>query len=83
MSGTFVVASMVRFVSGKPDKRSYRRFKIRSFDGNDDFKAMEEVIAKALWSFIAGKIEISRFGCGGRRSRASEFGHECVQIAQV
>jgi len=46
VSGTFVVASMVRFVSGKPDKRAYRRFKIRSFDGNDDFKAMEEVIAR-------------------------------------
>jgi excinuclease ABC subunit C len=46
VSGTFVVASMVRFVHGKPDKRAYRRFKIRSFEGNDDFKAMEEVITR-------------------------------------
>ena len=46
VSGTFVVASMVRFVRGEADKRSYRRFKIRSFAGNDDFRAMEEVIAR-------------------------------------
>lgn len=44
VSGTFVVASMVRFVGGKPDKKGYRRFKIKSFVGNDDFRAMEEVV---------------------------------------
>ena len=37
---------MVRFVSGRPEKRSYRRFKIRAFEGNDDFRAMEEVIGR-------------------------------------
>ena len=37
---------MVKFVRGKPDPRSYRRYKIRSFQGNDDFKAMEEVISR-------------------------------------
>jgi excinuclease ABC subunit C len=46
VSGTFVVASMVRFVGGKPDKRGYRRFKIKSFVGNDDFRAMEEVVGR-------------------------------------
>jgi excinuclease ABC subunit C len=46
VSGTFVVASMVRFVGGKPDKRGYRRFKIKSFIGNDDFRAMEEVVGR-------------------------------------
>ena len=35
---------MVRFVGGKPDKKGYRRFKIKSFVGNDDFRAMEEVV---------------------------------------
>lgn len=46
ISGSFTVASMVRFVSGKPDKKNYRRFKIRSFEGNDDFRAMEEVVGR-------------------------------------
>ena len=46
ISGTFVVASMVRFTAGRPDKDQYRRFSIKSFIGNDDFKAMEEVVAR-------------------------------------
>lgn len=46
VSGTFVVASMVRFVSGKSDRRSYRRYKIKSFEGNDDFRSMEEVVGR-------------------------------------
>ena len=43
ISGSFCVASMVAFKDGYPDRKSYRRFKIKSFVGNDDFRAMEEV----------------------------------------
>lgn len=46
ISGTFVVASMVHFTDGKPDKDQYRRFRIKSFIGNDDFRAMEEVVGR-------------------------------------
>jgi len=46
ISGTFVVASMVRFTDGRPDKDNYRRFQIKSFIGNDDFRAMEEVVGR-------------------------------------
>ena len=46
ISGTFVVASMVRFREGRPEKAQYRRFQIRSFVGNDDFRAMEEVVGR-------------------------------------
>ena len=46
ISGTFVVASMVRFTAGRPDKAHYRRFQIKSFVGNDDFRAMEEVVGR-------------------------------------
>jgi excinuclease ABC subunit C len=46
ISGTFVVASMVRFAGGKPDRDNYRRFRIRGFMGNDDFRAMEEVVGR-------------------------------------
>src|SRR3954468_14895351 len=44
--GTFVVASMVHFADGRPDKNNYRRFQIKSFIGNDDFRAMEEVVGR-------------------------------------
>ena len=46
ISGTFVVASMVHFTAGRPDKNNYRRFQIKSFIGNDDFRAMEEVVGR-------------------------------------
>jgi excinuclease ABC subunit C len=46
ISGTFVVASMVHFTDGVPDKNNYRRFSIKSFIGNDDFRAMEEVVGR-------------------------------------
>jgi len=46
ISGTFVVASMVHFAEGRPDKNHYRRFQIKSFVGNDDFRAMEEVVGR-------------------------------------
>jgi excinuclease ABC subunit C len=46
LSGTEVVASMVQFRNGQPDKSNYRKFKIRSFKGNDDFKAMNEVVKR-------------------------------------
>lgn len=46
ISGSFCVASMVHFNRGKPDRKNYRRFKIKSFIGNDDFRAMEEVVGR-------------------------------------
>ena len=46
ISGTFVVASMVRFADGRPDRDNYRRFRIRGFLGNDDFRAMQEVVGR-------------------------------------
>lgn len=44
ISGTNNVASMIVFVNGKPFKKDYRHFKIKSFDGADDYMAMREVI---------------------------------------
>ena len=38
------VASMVCFTDGKPDKKKYRRFKIKTVEGQDDFAMMNEVI---------------------------------------
>jgi excinuclease ABC subunit C len=46
ISGSFCVASMVHFNSGKPDRKQYRRYQIKSFVGNDDFRAMCEVVGR-------------------------------------
>lgn len=47
MSGTDVVASMVVFSSGIPNKTSYRKFKLR-VQRNNDFASMNEVIGRRL-----------------------------------
>jgi excinuclease ABC subunit C len=46
ISGSFCVASMVHFHDGRPDRKQYRRYQIKSFVGNDDFRAMCEVVGR-------------------------------------
>ena len=46
VQGTDAVASMVVFVDGKPKKSEYRKFKIQSVAGPDDFASMREVIQR-------------------------------------
>lgn len=45
-SGREAVGSMVHFYHGKPDKRYYRRFKIQTVAGIDDFAMMREVVSR-------------------------------------
>jgi excinuclease ABC subunit C len=44
ISGTFAVASLVSFKHGRPDRANYRRFKIKTVAGQDDFAGMAEVV---------------------------------------
>lgn len=46
ISGTFVVASMVSFKHGRPDRANYRRFKMKTVSGQDDFASMAETIRR-------------------------------------
>ncbi|HLC79763.1 MAG TPA: excinuclease ABC subunit UvrC [archaeon] len=42
-----VVGAMVRFTNGKPDKKEYRKFKIKTVQGkNDDFASMKEIVSR-------------------------------------
>ncbi len=40
------VASCVVFVNGKPDKNLYRHYKIQGFDGQNDFKSLQELVTR-------------------------------------
>jgi excinuclease ABC subunit C len=46
ISTTHVVASMVCFRNGVPDKDSYRRYRVRTVQGQDDFASMAEVVRR-------------------------------------
>lgn len=44
--GTTPVASMVRFVEAKPDKKGYRHFNIKTVEGPNDFASMKEIVGR-------------------------------------
>src|SRR5690606_38020226 len=46
ISTTHVVASMVCFKDGVPDKANYRRYRIRTVEGQNDFASMAEVVRR-------------------------------------
>ncbi|NQW18129.1 MAG: excinuclease ABC subunit UvrC [Chloroflexi bacterium] len=46
IQGTNTVASMAVFENGKPKSAHYRRFKIKTVEGNDDFASMREVLTR-------------------------------------
>ena len=46
VSSNHIVASMVRFTDGRPDNQHYRRYRIQSVAGQDDFASMAEVIRR-------------------------------------
>jgi excinuclease ABC subunit C len=46
IQGTTPVASMVRFVDGRPDKKGYRHFNIKTVEGANDFASMKEIVGR-------------------------------------
>ena len=49
-----MVASMVVFQDGKPLKRDYRRFQIKTLTAPDDYAAMQEVLSRRFRRYLAG-----------------------------
>jgi excinuclease ABC subunit C len=46
LQGTTPVASMVKFTDGKPNKKEYRHFNIKTVEGPNDFASMEEIVGR-------------------------------------
>ena len=49
-----VVAAMTVFEKGKPKKSSYRRFKIKTVEGQDDYGSMREVVRRRFTKYLEG-----------------------------
>ncbi|MBP9900930.1 MAG: excinuclease ABC subunit UvrC [Verrucomicrobia bacterium] len=60
ISGTFAVASLVSFKQGRPDRANYRRFKIKSVTGQDDFASMAEVVRRRYTRLLNESKDESR-----------------------
>src|SRR5436853_3732847 len=54
ISTTHVVASMVCFRDGVPDKNCYRRYRVRTVEGQDDFASMAEVVRRRYSRILLG-----------------------------
>ncbi len=59
--GTDSVGSMVVFRDGKPEKKSYRRFKIKTVLGADDFASLNEVLTRRLKRALEGAQGFDEF----------------------
>ena len=53
-----VVSGMVAFKDAKPDKKNYRKFKIKTFTGQDDFASMNEVVSRRYTRQIEEKAQL-------------------------
>jgi len=94
ISGTDVVSSMVVFEGGTPKKSHYRKFKIKTVEGNDDFASMRETLSRRLKrvgggdeSFDAVPDLILIDGGKGQlhyaKEALKEFGFEGIEIISL
>jgi excinuclease ABC subunit C len=57
IQGSDPVSAMVVFINGKPDKREYRKYKIRTVEGPDDYETMREVIRRRYERVLKENLE--------------------------
>jgi excinuclease ABC subunit C len=87
----FAVGSRARFVDGKPSKEGYRRFKIKSISGQNDFAMISEIVSRS-YSSVSGKDSLPDLividgGTGQLRSALSAISRlgldiRCVSLAK-
>jgi excinuclease ABC subunit C len=74
ISGTFAVASMVSFKNGRPDRSNYRRFKMKTVVGQDDFACMAETVRRRYTRLLHDKT--SEPGADVETTGAAESGRD-------
>jgi excinuclease ABC subunit C len=58
LAGQAAAASMVRFMEGMPDKKGYRKYRIKSLESPDDYAMMKEVLARRFQRALEEKQEL-------------------------
>ena len=82
ISTTHVVASMVCFRNGVPDKDNYRRYRIRTVAGQDDFASMAEVVRRR-YSRVLLETGNRRPETGKEDGRVIDYSAEHSQESQL
>ncbi len=76
LQGTDYVGSMVVMEDGLPNKREYRRFKVKDVPGNDDYAAMEEVLTRRLQAYLNERDQpLDEELLDGQRRRPRKFAY--------
>ena len=76
LQGTDYVGSMVVVEDGLPNKREYRRFKVKDVPGNDDYAAMEEVLTRRLQAYLRERDQpLDEDLIDGERRRPRKFAY--------
>ena len=76
LQGTDYVGSMVVLEDGLPNKREYRRFKVKDVAGNDDYAAMEEVLTRRLQAYLNERDQpLDEDLIDGERRRPRKFAY--------
>lgn len=71
--GTESVASMVVFVDGKPKKDQYRRFKIKTVEGANDYASLKEVLLRRFQHGLAEQAKQQEKGMEGESGKFATF----------
>jgi excinuclease ABC subunit C len=79
ISGTFAVASLVSFRNGKPDRSNYRRYRIKTVEGQDDFACMAETVRRRYTRLLAEGAKSGEEG--GRRMEDGEDGRKGTRVS--
>jgi len=79
IQGTHPVAACVVFKNGKPSKRDYRHFNIKTVEGPDDFASMEEVVYRRYKRLLDEDQPLPQLIIidGGKGQLSSAFHWDC------
>ncbi len=73
ISGFESVGSMIVYEKGKPKRSDYRKFKIKSVQGPDDYASMEEVLTRRFSHGLQEQRELAEKGMGNEMGSFSRF----------
>ena len=73
IQGTDSVGSMVVFIDGKPKKDQYRRFKIKTVEGADDYASLKEVLTRRFKHGLEERRNDATLEQGIQNSKFSDF----------
>jgi excinuclease ABC subunit C len=91
LSGRETVGSMVQFIDGRPFKDGYRRFKIKTVKGVDDYASLKEIITRRYKRALAGEelwpdLVLIDGGIGQLHAAEEAFSEmhvSCPQLASI